>query len=56
MDKETLDKLNQYAKSLGMTLYRVDYGFQKDGKECIHEAICFNELSEKYLNFLESIK
>lgn len=52
MNKEKLDKLNEFATSLGMKLYRVDYGFEKNGKEFIHLAYCFNELSEKYLKFI----
>lgn len=52
MDKETLDKLNEYAKTLGMTIYRVDYGFEKDGKECIHGIVGLNGLSDKYYGFI----
>lgn len=53
-DKESLDKLNKYAASLGYTLYRADYGFIDNGRECIHSAVCFNKPSERYLEFIKN--
>lgn len=48
---ENIKKVNELAKSLGMTIYRIDYGFQQDGSERIHKIVGLNELSERYLNF-----
>lgn len=51
---EKLKKINEYAKSLGMTIYVIEYGFIKDDKECIHKVVGLNDLSEKYRETLSN--
>lgn len=49
-----LEKINEYAKTLGMTIYSLDYGFQKDGKELIHKVVGVNKLSDRYIETLNN--
>ena len=49
--RERIEELNHYAKTLGMTLYRIDYGFIKNGQEYIHIMHGVNKYSEQYRNF-----
>lgn len=51
---EKLKKINAYAKILGMTIYSLEYGFQKDSKELIHKIVGVNKLSEKDIETLNN--
>lgn len=49
---EKLEKINEYAKTFGITIYRIDYGFIEGNEERIHSVAGVNELSDRYYNFI----
>lgn len=51
---ENLKKLDKYAKSLGITIYEIEYGFIKDGelaRAIIHDVNMSPERAKKYPEF-----
>lgn len=52
---DKIKQLDKYAKSLGITIYRIDYGFQDNSAERIHGFVGVNKLSDKYYEFLNSM-
>lgn len=39
---DSLKKLDEYAKSLGLTIFELTYGFDSEGKIIEHKIIPFN--------------
>ena len=55
ISEENLIKLDEFASSLGMKLYRIDYGFLNNNEEYIHSINGVNPPSEKYYEFINNM-
>lgn len=57
---ENIIKLDEYAKSLGMTIYDITYGYIANGKEYKHRICGFNaepqEGVPEFKGFVECLK
>lgn len=42
-----LKKIDEYAKSMGLTIYNIEYGFTADNKPIIHKIHDFNFTPER---------
>ncbi len=51
-----IKQIDKFAKDLGFTIYRLDYGYTKNNTELIHSIDGLNKPSERYLNFVKSVE
>ena len=50
IDYSKLKKLDEYAKSLGLTIYRVKYGYEIDNQYYTNDVTCLNIEPERLKN------